>query len=338
MANGRNAAARSGAYCKKGMKRILVTGATGQIGSDLVPALRERYGAENVVAGGHVKDPSAALRAAGPYVAFDVRDGPALETVVGQYEIDTVYHLAALLSAVAEQKPQLAWDINVNGLINALEVARRHSCALFHPSSIGVFGPSTPRDNTPQVTVQRPNTLYGIAKLSGELLCDYYHARYGMDTRGVRFPGLISYATPPGGGTTDYAADMFFAAATRGDYRCFLRADTRLDMMYMPDAIRAAIAVMEADPPRLQHRNAYNVTAMSFTPEELYQAIRQRIPDFTVSYACDPVRQAIADSWPDKLDDSAARSQWGWQPEFDLEAMTGDMLRGLSARLNSDGT
>ena len=338
MANGRNAAARSGAYCKKGMKRILVTGATGQIGSDLVPALRERYGAGNVVAGGHVKEPSAALRAAGPYVAFDVRDGPALEAVVGQYEIDTVYHLAALLSAVAEQKPQLAWDINVNGLINVLEVARRHGCTLFHPSSIGVFGPSTPRDNTPQVTVQRPNTLYGIAKLSGELLCDYYHARYGMDTRGVRFPGLISYATPPGGGTTDYAADMFYAAATRRRYACFLRAHTRLDMMYMPDAIRAAIGVMEADPATLQHRNAYNVTAMSFTPEELYQAIRQRMPDFTMSYALDPVRQAIADSWPDRLDDSAARSQWGWQPEFDLEDMTENMLRGLSARLNPDGT
>ncbi len=310
-----------------------MTGATGQIGSELVPALRRRYGAENVVAAGHRKDPAGPLRGSGPYVSLDVRERAALEAIVREHRIDTIYHLAALLSAVAEERPQLAWDINVNGLINVLEVAREHGCAVFHPSSIGAFGPSTPRMDTPQLTVQRPNTLYGVTKVTGELLCDYYYAHHGVDSRGVRFPGLISYVTPPGGGTTDYAVFIYYQALREGRYRAFLKPDTRLDMMYMPDAIRAAMEIMEADPARLEHRNAYNVTAMSVTPEEMGQAIRKHIPDFELSYTIDPVRQAIADSWPDRLDDSAAREQWGWRPQYDLEAMTADMLERLSDKI-----
>ncbi len=312
------------------MNRILVTGATGQIGSELVPALRQRYGAENVVAAGHRSRPAESLRESGPYAALDVRDRAALEAVVREHGIDTVYHLAALLSATAEERPQLAWDININGLINVLEVAREHGCAVFHPSSIGAFGPSTPRIDTPQLTLQRPTTLYGVTKVSGELLCDYYHHHHGVDSRGVRFPGLISYLTPPGGGTTDYAVYIYYEAIRNGCYSAFLRPDTRLDMMYMPDAIRAAIGVMEADPDRLQHRNAYNVTAMSVTPEEMGRAIQKHIPDFELSYEIDLVRQAIADSWPDRLDDRAAREQWDWSPEYDLESMTADMLERLS--------
>ncbi len=310
-----------------------MTGATGQIGSELVPALRERYGAEKVVAAGHRREPAGSLRDAGPYVTLDVRQRDALDAIVREHHIDTIYHLAALLSAVAEEQPQLAWDINVNGLINVLEVAREQGCAVFHPSSIGAFGPSTPGMDTPQLTIQRPNTMYGVTKVTGELLCDYYHTHHGVDSRGIRFPGLISYVTPPGGGTTDYAVYIYYQAIREGRYRAFLRPDTRLDMMYMPDAIRAAMEIMEADPERLEHRNAYNVTAMSVTPEEMGQAIRKHIPDFELSYEIDPVRQAIADSWPDRLDDSAAREQWGWRPQYDLDAMTADMLERLSDKI-----
>jgi nucleoside-diphosphate-sugar epimerase len=315
------------------VNRILVTGATGQIGSELVPALRKRYGAENVVAAGHRTPPAEALRDSGPYVTLDVLDRAALDAVGREHQIDTIYHLASLLSAVAEEQPQRAWDINVNGLSNVLEVARERGCALFHPSSIGAFGPSTPRMDTPQLTIQRPNTMYGVTKVTGELLCDYYHDHYGVDSRGVRFPGLISHVTPPGGGTTDYAVFIYHHAIKEGSYSAFLKPDTRLDMMYMPDAIRAAIEIMEADPARLQHRNAYNVTAMSVTPEEMGRAIQKQIPEFELSYEVDPVRQAIADSWPERLDDSAAREQWGWRPEYDLDAMTADMLQRLSERL-----
>lgn len=313
------------------MQRILVTGATGQIGSELVPALRARYGNDNVTAAGHSRTPDSALLAEGPYETLDIRDRNALYTIVQRYRIDTIFHLAALLSATAETDPQHAWDININGLINVLEVARQHGCALFHPSSIGAFGPSTPRDQTPQVTIQRPASLYGICKVTGELLCDWYHTHYGIDTRGVRFPGLISWRTPPGGGTTDYAVEIFHAAVTTGRYRCFLKPDSRLDMMYMPDAVRAAISIMEADPARLRHRNAYNVTAMSFDPEQLATAIRARQPDFVMEYSVDPLRQAIADSWPHSLDDSAAREDWDWRPEYDLDRMTEEMLAQLSA-------
>ncbi len=315
------------------MKRILVTGATGQIGYELIPALRERYGSRNVIAAGHKTPPAQELLESGPYDSLDVRDSGAIERLVRQYEIDTIFHLASLLSAVAEEKPQLAWDVNINGLYNVLETARQFSCAVFFPSSIGAFGSSTPQDNTPQVTIQRPNTMYGVTKVSGELLCDYYFKRFGVDARGLRYPGLISYEALPGGGTTDYAVEIFYAAIREQCYTCFLRQGTYLDMMYMPDAIRAAVELMEADPSKLTYRNAFNVTAMSFAPEEIYGEIRKRIPDFTMRYEVDPVRQAIANSWPNKMDDSAARQEWGWQPEYDLAAMVQDMIAKLSEKL-----
>lgn len=314
------------------VKRILVTGSTGQIGSELTPVLRQRYGAENVIAAGHRTEPTDAFRAAGPYVAFDIRDTDSLEGVIKQYDVGTIYHLSALLSAVAEERQELAWDVNINGLRNILDAARRYCCSVFHPSSIGAFGPSTPPDNTPQITIQRPNTMYGITKVTGELLCDYYYSRFGVDTRGLRFPGLISHEILPGGGTTDYAVEIFYGALRERRYTCYLDSETRLDMMYMPDAIRAAIEIMTADSTRLQHRNAYNVTAMSISPAELGQAIKKHLPDFIMHYKVDPVRQAIADSWPDRLDDSAARSQWGWQPEYDLGRMVADMFDKLSKK------
>lgn len=319
------------------MKRILVTGATGQIGAELVPALRSRYGNESVVAAGHRKAPSAALSEDGPYVSFDIRDRGRLEEIVAEFKVDAIYHLAALLSVVAEKDPLSAWDININGLLNVLETARVYGCAVFYPSSIGAFGPTTPKENTPQETIQRPNTIYGVAKVTGELLCDYYHVKYGVDSRGVRFPGLISHVAPPGGGTTDYAVDIFYAALAEKKYTCFLAAGTRLDMMYMEDAIRASIELMEADPARLRHRNSYNISAMSFTPEEICSTIQKQIPDFSMSYDVDPLRQAIADSWPDKLDDSAACHDWGWRPKFDLRSMTADMLLQLSMKLHNSG-
>jgi nucleoside-diphosphate-sugar epimerase len=293
------------------MKRILITGATGQIGSELVPALRDKYGAENVIAAGHAQAPTTDMVEAGPYRQLDVRNASALQTLVKEQRIDAIYHLASLLSAEAEATPQAAWDINVNGLLNVLETARLYQCAVFFPSSIGAFGPLTPREKTPQDTIQRPTTMYGVTKVSGELLCDYYHKRFGVDTRGVRYPGLISYKTAPRGGTTDYAVHIFHAALTKKQYTCFLQAGTRLDMMYMPDAIKAAITLMEAESARLIHRNGYNITAMSFAPEEIAMAIARRIPDFVMRYEIDPVRQAIAESWPRHMDDSAARQEWG---------------------------
>jgi nucleoside-diphosphate-sugar epimerase len=319
------------------MKRILVIGATGQIGAELTPALRARYGGENVIAAGHRKEPDPALRASGPYVALEVRDRDSLSALVEAHRIDAIYHLAAMLSAAAESRPQLAWDLNMNGLLQVLEVAGTHQCAVFFPSSIGAFGPSTPRRNTPQLTIQRPNTMYGVTKTAGELLCDYYHLRFGVDTRGVRFPGLISYTALPGGGTTDYAVEIFYAALRKEKYICPLRPTTRLDMMYMPDAIRAALGVMEADPLQLGFRNSYNVTAMSFSPEELYLEIKRHLPGFAMTCEVDPVRQGIADSWPEKMDDSAAREHWGWQSGYDLPAMVADMLEKLSARLEGKG-
>jgi nucleoside-diphosphate-sugar epimerase len=311
------------------MKKILVIGATGQIGSELTPELRDRYGSENVVAGGHRKKPAEELLDAGPYITLDAREIKAIAAAVTNHRIDTIFHLAAMLSAAAESRPQLAWELNMNGLRNVLEVARTEGCAVFFPSSIGAFGPSTPPDNTPQLTIQRPTTIYGITKTAGELLCDYYHLRYGVDTRGVRFPGLISFRTPPGGGTTDYAVEMFHAALRGRTYACPLDPATRLDMMYMPDGVRAARQIMEADPAKLQFRNAYNITAMSFAPDELATEIRKHIPDFAVTYVSNPVQQAIADGWPNRMDDSAARTQWGWEPHYDLPAMTADMLAKL---------
>lgn len=315
------------------MKRILVTGATGQIGSELTLALRERYGKENVVAAGHKRAPSEELLNSGPFEIIDCGKIEMIEDVVKKYNIDTIYHLAAILSAAAEANPKLAWDVNITGLCNVLDVAHNHGCAVFTPSSIGAFGPNTPKDNTPQDTIQRPSTMYGITKVTGELLCDYYYRKYGVDTRGVRFPGIISYVTLPGGGTTDYAVEIYYEALKQKHYTCYLKPGTYIDMMYMPDAIKAAIDIMEANPEKLIHRNAFNVTAMSFAPEEIAEEIKKYIPDFVIDYNVDPVRQSIADSWPNRMDDSAAREEWGWQPTYDLSSMTKDMLEKLSKKL-----
>lgn len=310
------------------MKRILVTGAGGQIGSWLVPALREAYGTGKVLATDIRTLDSDAVEA-GPFQVLDATDPKALGQAVMRHRADTIYHLAAILSAVGEKDPRLAWHVNMSSLEAVLEVAREQGCAVFTPSSIGAFGPDTPKNPTPQDTLMRPTTIYGVTKVAGELLCDYYHTRYGVDTRGVRYPGLISYGAPPGGGTTDWAVDIFYKAVKQGRYTCFLRADSQLDMMYMPDAVRAAIGVMEADPSRLKHRNAFNVTAMQLTPEVLAAEIRKHIPGFEIDYDVDPVRQAIADSWPDRIDDSAAREEWDWEPAYDLAAMTEDMLKHI---------
>lgn len=323
------------------MRRILVTGALGQIGSELVPVLCERYGAQHVIASDvrmRRPDNAAATEqtvANGPwrFEHIDCTDPHQILEAVRRHDVGTVYHLAALLSAIAEERPQVAWTVNMGGTYNVLEVARQYGCAVFFPSSIGAFGPSTPQDGTPQVTVQRPTTMYGITKVSGELLCDYYASRFAVDTRGLRLPGLISHAAPPGGGTTDYAVEIFRQAIRYRHYTCFLGAETRLDMMYMPDAIRAMYELMEADESRLSNRNAFNVTAMTVTPSELADAIRRRLADFDIDYDVDPVRQAIADSWPRSIDDTAARAEWGWQPRFDLEAMCADMIEQLTAKL-----
>lgn len=315
------------------MKNILVTGAVGQIGSELTMSLREKYGNDNVVASGRKTKPSEKLLNSGPFEIVDCTDAEALANVVKKYNIDTIYHLAAILSAVAEANPVLAWNVNINGLYNVLEVSREFNCAVFTPSSIGAFGPTTPLDNTPQDTIQRPNTMYGVTKVSGELLCDYYFKRFGVDTRGVRYPGIISNETLPGGGTTDYAVEIYYEAIKHKKYTCNLPAGTFLDMMYMPDAIKAGIDLMEADPAKLKHRNAFNVTAMSFDPEIIAAAIKKHIPEFTMDYDVDPVKKAIAETWPNSMNDSAAREEWGWEPEYDLEAMTKDMIEVLSKKL-----
>jgi nucleoside-diphosphate-sugar epimerase len=317
-----------------GMRRILVTGALGQIGSELVPALRERFGDDLVVAS-DIRMATTTAPTAGPVEHIDCTQFHQIQEVVRRHDVGVIYHMAALLSAIAEEKPQVAWQVNMGGLYRVLEVARQSRCAVFLPSSIGAFGPTTPRDDTPQDTIQRPTTMYGVTKVAGELLCDYYNQRFGLDTRGLRLPGIISHVAPPGGGTTDYAVDIFHQAIRYRHYSCFVRADTRLDMMYMPDAVTAIIQLMEADPARLTHRNAFNVTAMNFTPAILADEIRTHIPDFVIDYDVDPVRQAIADSWPRALDDSAARAEWGWAPTYDLQSMTSDMLEKIRAKLGA---
>ncbi|MBU0711954.1 L-threonine 3-dehydrogenase [bacterium] len=315
------------------MSKILITGSLGQIGSELANALCERYGTSNVVVSDvrakTVDDQISDCECA----VLDVTDVTQIAELVKKHNIKIIYHLAALLSAVAEAKPQTAWNVNMNGLYNVLEVAREFACAVFTPSSIGAFGLSTPHDKTPQDTIQRPNTMYGVTKVAGELLCDYYYKRFGVDTRGLRYPGIISYKTLPGGGTTDYAVEIYYEAIKKKKYTCFLKPGTYLDMMYMPDAINAVINLMEADQKKLIHRNAFNVTAMSIDPEKLAGSIRKQIPDFSIDYKIDPVRQGIADSWPNSMDDSAAREEWGWQPKYNLEKMTEDMLTQLRKKL-----
>ena len=316
------------------MKRILITGALGQIGSELISFLRKRYGEKNVIASDIKPLSKVMINQGGIFEHIDCLNTQEIYSVIKKYQIDTVFHLAAILSAKGENNPQLAWKININGLYNVLEAAREYKCAVFTPSSIAAFGPSTPKDNTPQETIQRPNTIYGLTKVTGELLCDYYHFKYGVDTRGVRFPGIISYTTLPGGGTTDYAVEIFYEALKNKKYTCFLDKDTNLDMMYMPDSLKAAVNLMEADPSRLKHRNAYNVTAASFNPEQLANEIKKYIPDFEMKYDIDPMRQTIADSWPNRLDDSAARKDWGWSPDYNLEAITKDMIEKLRIKLH----
>jgi len=314
------------------MKKILVTGALGQIGSELVMKMREIYGIDNVIATDLRKPEENQVVASGPFEILDVTDYETMLKIAKKYEIDTLIHLAALLSATAEAKPLLAWNINMGGLVNALEVARALNCKLFTPSSIGAFGPSTPKDNTPQDTIQRPTTMYGVNKVSGELLCDYYHTKFGVDTRGVRFPGLISYKVLPGGGTTDYAVDIYYEALRSGKYTSFIDKGTKMDMMYMPDAINAIINLMEADASKLKHRNAFNIAAMSFEPDEIAAEIKKHIKNFEIGYNVDPVRQSIADSWPNSMDSTCAKNEWGFIAKYDLEKMTTDMLEKLSAK------
>jgi nucleoside-diphosphate-sugar epimerase len=316
------------------MKNILVVGATGQIGSELTMELRKRYGNNNVVAG---YIPSAApqgeLRDSGPSEVADVVDLNMIPEIVKKYKIDTIYNLAALLSVVAESKPMLAWNVGINGLLNILEVARQYNCSVFTPSSIGSFGPTTPHVKTPQDTIQRPCTMYGVTKVTTELLSDYYHNKYGVDTRAVRFPGIISNVTPPGGGTTDYAVDIYYSAVKGEKFVCPIKEGTLMDMMYMPDALHAAISLLEADPTKLIHRNAFNIASMSFAPENICAEIKKNIPSFEMVYDVDPLKQAIADSWPDSLDDTCAREEWGWKPQYNLESMTVDMIEKLKARI-----
>ena len=318
------------------MKNILIIGATGQIGSELTMKLRGLYPQGNVVAG-YIPgaEPKGVLLESGPAEIVDITNPQQIADTVEKYKIDTIYNLAALLSAVAEARPQLAWKIGVGGLYNVLEVAREKKCAVFTPSSIGSFGPSTPHDKTPQDTIQRPETIYGVTKVTGELLSDYYFRRFGVDTRSVRFPGLISYTTLPGGGTTDYAVDIYYSAVKGETFKCPLKPGTFMDMMYMPDALRAAVEIMEADPKRLVHRNSFNIASMSFDPEIIFNKIKEYVPGFKMEYELDPLRQAIADSWPNSLDDTCARDEWDWRPEFDLDGMTKDMLANLRLKLNA---
>lgn len=313
------------------MKRVLVTGASGQIGVELTPYLRKIYGAENVLATARRAVPGP-VSEGGPFALLDVRDGKAFSELLGSFKADAVLHLAGVLSAKGEGDPLASWDINVCGSCTALEAAREHGASFFFPSSIAAFGPSTPAKNTPQDTLQRPTTIYGVAKVTMELLCDYYHKKFGMDTRGLRFPGLISYEALPGGGTTDYAVHIYYDAVKKGSYTSFIASGTFMDMMYMPDALAAVVKLMEADPSKLVHRNAFNISAMSFKPEQIAASIRKILPEFVLAYDVDPLRQSIAESWPDSLDCTSAREEWGFAPEYDLDRMTADMLQRLKQR------
>ena len=316
------------------MKNILVIGSTGQIGSELTMKLRREIPQSTVVAG-YIPgaEPKGELLESGPSAIADVRDSAGLAEIVSRYKIDTIYNLAALLSAVAERKPLLAWDIQMNGLLNILEIAREKGVAVFTPSSIGSFGPETPHVGTPQDTIQRPRSMYGVTKVATELLSDYYFHKYGVDTRSVRFPGLISYTTLPGGGTTDYAVEVYYSAVKGEEFTCPIASGTYMDMMHMPDALHAAIMLMEADPSRLKHRNSFNIASMSFEPEQIFAKIREYIPSLQVRYEVDPVRQAIATSWPDSMDDSCAREEWDWKPTYDMDSMTVDMIKNLRLKL-----
>lgn len=312
--------------------RILVTGACGQIGSELSFALRKEHGSENVIIT-DIAEPPPGLRNAGPFEFLDVTQRGAIAAIVDRYEVDTIYHMAALLSATGEKKPHVAWEVNITGLYKVLEIARERRIArVFWPSSIAAFGPETPKVNTPQETVMRPTTMYGITKVAGELLSNYYVERFGLDVRGVRYPGIISCETMPGGGTTDYAVEIFYEALKHQRYTCFLEEDTVLPMLYMPDCIRATLMLMDADCEELEHHADFNLAGFSFSPAELAAEITKHIPEFEITYEPD-YRQEIADSWPCTIDDSAAREEWGWEPAYDLPAMVEDMLQKLRRKL-----
>ena len=315
------------------MDKILVIGACGQLGSELTLALREKHGVANVVAS-DVREPEGDL-ANGPFEMLDVMDKQAIESLIDQYGITQIYHLAAILSAKGEKNPKFAWDLNMDSLLNVLELAKDKKLdKIYWPSSIAVFGPNTPRQNTPQHTIMDPNTVYGISKLAGERWCEYYFDKYGVDVRSLRYPGLIGYKAKPGGGTTDYAVDIYYKALEEGSYECFLKEGTYLPMMYIDDAIKATINLMEADKSDVKIRSSYNLAAISFAPEEIAEEIKKQIPGFSISYAPD-FRQNIADSWPDSIDDDAARQDWGWQHDFDLEKMTATILSGLKELLDN---
>lgn len=320
------------------MRKILVTGALGQIGSELTLKLRDIYGTENIIASNRrIKKGHESLIEGGPFEIIDINNAKQMAEVATKYNINTIINLAAILSAVGEKDPLACWDININGLYNVLELGREKNMQIFNPSSIAAFGLTTPHCMTPQDTIQRPTTMYGITKVAGELLCDYYYQKYGLDTRGVRFPGLISHATLPGGGTTDYAVHIYYDALKHKKYTSFIDKGTKMAMMYMPDALDSIVDLIEADPSKLIHRNAFNISAMSFDPEELAASINKYIPEFILEYNVDTERQAIADSWPNTLDDTAAREEWGWNPKYDLDKMTRDMLKKLRIKLNIKG-
>jgi nucleoside-diphosphate-sugar epimerase len=316
--------------------RVLVTGSAGQIGAELVPRLRHAYGKDNVIAAVHRSPGLSSLRE-GPVIKVDTGDADAVSSAIKENKVDTVYHLAAVLSATGEKDPQLAWEVNMDGLRNVLEASRTAGVSrMFWPSSVAVYGPDAPRKNAPQSAPLNPTTIYGVTKVAGELLCNYYFLKYGTDVRCLRYPGLISNVTPPGGGTTDYAVEIFYDAIRKGSYNCFLREDTILPMMYMPDALEGTVQVMESDPGKITRHLGYNVGAMSFSAGELAREIGKNVPGFKVSYSPDP-RQKIADSWPMSVDDTEARREWGWKPDFDLKAMVKDMLTKLKGRLASEG-
>ena len=315
------------------MKKILVVGAGGQIGTELVPHLQKNYGHDNVIAADLWPEIVEKLSKTAVAVTLNALDLEAYAETIKKYEVDSIFNLAALLSATGEKNPQLAWNINMGALLNSLNLAKEYGCALFTPSSIGAFGENTPHYKTPQDTVMRPNTIYGVCKVSGELLSDYYHTRFGVDTRSVRFPGIISNGAMPGGGTTDYAVEVFYHAVKTGKYTCEVPEDTYMDMLYMPDALEATTQLMEADPDKLIHRNSFNIASMSFTPKQLFAKIKERIPEFEADYKIDPVKAQISASWPDCLDDSCARREWGWNPKWGIDEMVDDMIRACREKL-----
>jgi nucleoside-diphosphate-sugar epimerase len=311
--------------------RILIIGACGQIGTELTMALRNRFGADKVVAS-DIREGNTAMMNGGHFELLDATDYEAVEDVIFRYKVDTVYLMAAMLSAIAERFPAKAWDLNMNSLFHILNLAKEGKVKkVFWPSSIAVFGKTTPNQNTPQTTVMEPSTVYGISKQTGERWCEYYHNKYGIDVRSIRYPGLISYTTEPGGGTTDYAVDIYHRALKHGQYRCFLKEGTTLPMMYMDDAIRATIGIMDTDEQNIKIRSSYNLAGVSYAPEEVTKSIQKHLPDFSITYEPD-FRQAIADTWPKSIDDSKAREDWGWSHKFDLDAITNIMLTNLKSR------